>query len=403
MRLAPLALGAIVGVCAGSSALAQTAPVVSTKRQMTVGLAVAVVHDSNIVGAQSLAPTGLSPQETTLRPSVNFSITQPVGRQALFLRGAAGYDFHQKNPSMDSRRINVTGGGILRTSACQATIFGTYSSQQSELIDQTQVSVTNQLTTTSEAVGLACQIARGLGVQTTVERQDVSNSVPLQKLADHVGKNASGSVSYGRPSLGALALQVAYSDQSYPNRINVLGGVGDSYASTTIGLSYQKAFGQKLNLTVGGGRTMIKRDFVVPGMSHSTTATNYSANVAYILNHRVDFALNATKAVTPSNQAGKLFDIATSAGAIAHYKLGTRFVFGAGASVLKTHSNPDTSVGAGLVITNARTESVFASVRYQQSAKASVTFDVRQVDRKTNIPVLNYSDTRVSLTTAMTF
>jgi hypothetical protein len=395
----------MIGVGAGSTATAQQMPPAQNAgREMTFGAVVAVVHDTNIAGGAAGTGANLQPADTVLRPAANFTIFQPVGRQALFLRGTAGYDFHQNNPNLDSQRVNLTGGGILRASACQATLTGTYSSARSELIDATNLaSVSNQQTTTSEALGVGCGIGTSIGVNAQVRHQDLKNSIPFQKLADNNSNSVSGAMTYGRPTLGVVGLQASYSKEKLPNALNVLGGVGDGFANTSLSANYQRALSQKLNFNLGGGISSIKRDNARPGVKKSLNSFTYNAAVTYTLNNRMDFGLNTTRGVKPTDEAGKLYDIATTYGGTANYKLGARFLLGAGASLLKTKSNTDSSLPIGLVVTDARTNTIYGSIRYQQSAKASVTFDVRQLDRKTNVPILNYSDTRVSLTTAVNF
>jgi hypothetical protein len=87
---------------------------------------------------------------------------------------------------------------------------------------------------------------------------------------------------------------------------------------------------------------------------------------------------------------------------LANYKLGTRFILSGGGRRAETNSNADTAV-IGPVLTKSRENAVFASVRYRQSERASLLFDVRRVDRKTDIPSFDYSSTRFGLTLDVSF
>jgi hypothetical protein len=382
------------------------------KRQINFGFLVTGVHDSNLAGGQGSTPaTGpsgskltLTPEDTTWRPSANFSVVQPLGRQSVFVRGTVGYDFHQNNPRLNSNRVDVSSGASLSSRACQTALVGDYSTRQTELIDATQLSVQNQQESTTVSLNGGCGARGGAGVQLGLQRQDVSNSVAIQKLADHSLQSVTLGLTYGRPTLGNVILAYSYSDQDYPNRINALGGVGDSYANQSIGLTFKKSFGTRLSLVAGASESIVQLKVVRAGMSKTSSNVNYNVAVTYTVNQRLDLGLNASRATKPSNQAGGLFDVVTGGGLNANYKIGSRFALGAGATYLESVSNGGSpTVPVLATITNSRTNSYFASIRYNQSSKASVTLDVRQEDRTTNLPTFDYSDTRISLTTAVNF
>ena len=404
MRLRPLALGAIVGVCAGSSAIAQQMPNVGNKRQTEIGLRLAVIHDSNISRSSEAVALmrGLQQEDYTYQPQATVSITQPIGRQVIFLRGSGGYDFHQENKRLDRRRIDVTGGGVASLSACKVAATAAYAAGQSELDDLTGFAVKNLQKTTTEGVNVACGQQRGFATLISGQHQDVTNSSIRQESTDHSSDTGTAAVSYVNPALGNLSVIFNYSVQDFPNRVNVTGGVGDGYLTRTLGANYDRRFGTKLKMAARAGATMVKRDSAPPGIPLKFTATTYNGSVDYILSRQFQFTATASRAVMPSNRAGKLYDITTDVDAHTRYKLGTRFVLTTGYTRSNTASNTDTAL-VGAVITKARLNTAYGSVNYRQSNKLSYIIDLRQLDRKTNLPMFDYSDTRFSISAALTF
>ena len=401
MRLKTLAIGAaLVGLGAGSAAVAQTMPAAQAKSTTDFGLILTGIHDSNLAGGSGGNST-LTPDDYTFRPEASFSINKPLGRNVVYLRGTAGYDFHQQNQRLNSRRLDVTSGGILRASACQAALFGAYNTQQSQLADVTQASVLNRLTQVSEGAGLSCGRS-GLSGQLVVSHMEATNSLALTKTADHHSKGAALSVAYGRPSLGSLGVSATYSEEEYPNRPDALGAIGDGFKTESYGVNYQKRLGQKLSFTVGVADSVVHRRTAPPGIALTSSGLNYSLVASYALSSRLNFNLNVSKSTVPSNQAGKLVDTSTRGDLSASYKLGSRFTFGLGGDISDSKSNADTTLGV-LAITNSRVKTVYGSLNYRQSQRLGINFDVRHEERVTNLPQFDYSDTRVSLSTALSF
>lgn len=404
MRLRPLALGAILGVMAGSSAMAQAMPNIEAKRQTDIGLRLAVFHDSNISRSNPVvaASRGIRQEDYTYRPQATFSLVQPIGRQALFLQGAAGYDFHQYNSKLDKRRVNVTGGGIATLGICKVALTGAYSASQSELDELDGTVGQNLQETTTESGVVACGRQRGFNAQFAGNHQDVSNSAARQQTADHTSDSGTVALGYGNQTLGKAGVMFAYAVQDFPNRLSARGSVGDGYLTRTLGVNYEKNFGSKLKIAGGVGATMVKRDSSPVGVPLKFTSTSYTGLISYAVSKRLSLTADTSKSVTPSNRAGKLYDIATTTDVLANYKLGTSFTLSGGGRIADTNSNVDTTV-PGPVVTNARDKAIFASIRYRQSEHASVAFDVRQEHRKTNLPTFDYSNTHFGLTLDVSF
>jgi hypothetical protein len=408
MRLSPLALGVALSAAACVPALAQQQtpmPAIQPQRQMKFDATLNALYDSNVARSDDATAKlrGVKPEDDILTPGVRASIVQTFGRQALFLQGDGGYEFHRRNHQLNRQRANVVGGLMTRIGqGCQEELYSAYRAQQSDLADIIQGTVKNLQQSTSVAAGVSCARETGLGGLLQVQREDVKNSDHTQKIEDVTSKTLSTQVSYGRPSLGTVGLVYSYARNEFPNRINPGRPVGDSFQVQSYGLQVQKKFTPKLHADATVTRTMVKREFAPAGVPLKSKLTSYTADVFYGLGARIDLEAHATRSVQPSDRIGKLYDILKAGEVAGHYKLGSRFLVTAGYRLEDTDSNFDTAVPV-MVVTNSRLKSLYGSIRYRQSERLSLLLDLRHETRDTNLPSFNYTSNRVGLTAEAAF
>ncbi len=405
MRLGPLALGAILSVGVCTSAIAQAVPSVGTAREYKFGFHTDVTYDDNVgrTSAALSAARHIIPQDELVSPAADFHIVQPVGQQALFLDGQVGYDFHKKNTRLNRENIDVTGGGVLTLLHCRTTIYGKYAALQSDLQDLSGLLVQNLLTTTAEAIGTQCGSGRGFTGSGVVQHRDVTNSLAFQKAADHKSDSVSGSFGYGNTSLGVLMLTGSYSKNGYPNRIDpTTGAAAGGFASESIGVSYEKAFGSKINTSVMVSENTLRRDFAPAGIGSKVTGVNYLVSVEYRASSRLSLKAHSQRAFQPSNRAGKLYDLVTSSELTGDYTLGNRFTIELNGIVDDLKSNKDTTILIPTP-TKSRKKTISGSLHYRQSDRASLVLDLRHESKVTDLPNFNYDDNRATLTLAVSF
>jgi hypothetical protein len=404
MRLA-LALGAILsaGVCTG--AMADTGvPNIEDKQVRQIDFTTALLYDSNVSHTSDAlsAQRGIKPEDETVRPGLNFNVVQPVGREALFLSGFAGYDFHRYNKDLDHINADMTGGGLLNVGPCKSTIFGIYQASQSNPEDVVAARVRNLLTTTTEAISVACGRETGISEQLVYRHSNANNSNTSSKVADHDSDGVSGGVSYGNASLGSLGLVAAYSHQEFPNRQIIAGSFGDAYTSESIGVMYSRDIGSRLKGSVTLSDALIRRNQAPVGIPLKTSGLNYDVSGEYAVSKNLTVSLTGSRAYQPSNRPGKLYDLLTAWEVDGKYQLGTKMTLGLGAVFKDLASNVD-SVTAVALPTTSHERDIYGSISYQATKRASLSFELRQEDKTTDVQAFNFTDTRATLSLDVTF
>jgi hypothetical protein len=406
MRRKTLALGAILSAW-GGAAVAQQAPQVpqiTATRDWQLDARVLTAYDSNLARGNSEIATarGVSQDDITVTPSVHANIVQPFGSQAVFLDGFAGYDFHAKNPKLDSQRFAISTGAAGVVGPCRPTVFGSYREQQSDLADLNLVSSTNRVRAESIGAAIGCGRAVGINGNVAVSRTNVTNSAAQLRVSDYTGETLSISVAYLAPTLVNAALIYSYANNEYPNRINLGRPVGDGFFTETLGLRLDRRFGSRITVAAGAAATRLKREFAPPGTPQKISATTYDASVSYQIGRRIQLDASGVRNVVPSSRPGKLYDIAETLQGSATYRLGSRISLSVGHTYSDMNSNVDTAL-VGLVVTSSVTNSTYGRVDLQRIGPGTVSLDVRHERRDANLPSFNYSATRVALTTSVSF
>jgi hypothetical protein len=407
MRVKSLALGAILGVSAGAAANAQMgprAPVVGQERQFAFEARVTGYYDSNIARTSKAAAVArnVTPEDWVLAPAISANIVQPLGRQRLFLNGSAGYDFHRENAQLDRGRYDVTAGGAASLGFCRPLTYGTYRAAQSDLADIDLGTVSNFQETVVVAAGGDCGRPIGLSGSLMAQRADTKNSADSMLIQDNTAETLQASVRYGNPTLANVALLWVYSNNEFPNRILPGRPVGDGFWTQTVGLQVDRRFGARINFSGSVAQTYLKREFAPPGEQLDFRTTSFEANFSYRAGTRLTAELLGARQVKPSSRPGKLYDISENFEGRLRYRLNPRVNISAGHAYTDLTSNVDT-LGARAVLTDSLTNATYANVEYRGLGRASVRLEVRYEDRDTNLPVFNYSATRVGVTTTVGF
>ncbi len=385
--------------------MAQSAPQIEAVRQTTFGVSGDVTYDSNVGhgNAATASTRHIQPEDELFRPRANFSFVEPIGRQAVFLQGTAGYDFHRQNKQLDRVNADLMGGGLIVTGVCRTTLYAGYAASQSDPQDVPGPTAGNLFTTTTEGAALACGTPTGLTGQVGFRHSDGSNSNSAQSTADHKVDAVNGSVGYGNASLGAVSLVASYSKSDFPNRV-LFGGTpnGGGFTTESLGVSYQKAIGSRIKASVTVGGSRVNREGTPAGVPRTSNGLNYAGTVDYKIGNKIDLSLVGSRAYVPSNRAGKLYELLTHTELSGVYHLGSRIDLTLGGILEQSEANLDTSIPTKVPTTFHKND-IYGTAAYRQNQHTSLVLDVRHENKTTDVPAFDYSDNRVSLTIAVTF
>ena len=408
MRLKPFPMSALLAIGICSPAFAQELPNAPTKGVTRIGFSLIASHDTNIAATSKgeAVKRGLAPDDYTLRPALDVEYARPFGRQIIFLEGSGGYDFHKLNTRLDRRNIRGQAGVAAPVGTCNVVATVGYESAQSDLIDVSGPVVENLQDIFSETFGVSCGRADGFSGMLVGQHQTVDNSSVIQQVSDYRSYSGTGALTYKTARKDELAVVGRYSDNKYPNSIVALGAApGSAFRVASIGVSAVKNIGPKVVLNALVSRTLLDRDNAPASIASSSNFNTYRGGALYKVSPRLEFEAIGSRAIVPSSQTGKLYDLLTEAELMSRYRQSPRLQLALGAKRSDVVSNTDTSAGlqTAFIISKSRTDTAYGNITYRQSRLATFIFDARRIDRKTNVALFDYVDMRLSLTTRLAF
>ena len=374
---------------------------------MDVGLQLVVERDNNVSrsNAAVAARQGIVQDDVIVTPSLTVDIRQPLGRQSVFLKGAIGYSFYDKNERLDRERANLQGGVELGAGPCMVKATADYLRGQSELRDMGLTNTVEKVLETrrigAEAV---CATSGGLGLVAGASQTWGENSAAQVVDADSEKRGYRVGVTYARPTLGALTLFGSREEVDYPNR-RLVGGRADGYELEAIGVTYSRKLGARIEGEITAAHTTVEP--AAPLSPGTTTGTDfegatYSALLAYRASSRLRFQAEFSRAVSPTLAVGRQYEVQTGYRVSGDYDIGSRFRFSLG--VAQNESEADgTSSALANVLTNSTTKAVYGALRYQQSRRLGFTLNARHEERDANASEFDFSAESVGVTANVTF
>lgn len=378
-------------------------------RRVDVQLQGQVEHDTNLIRTTRAlaAAQGLSLADTVYAPTLNIDLLLPLGRQAVFARGSAGYMFHERNRRLDTERFDLEGGLGGSVGPCGTVVGGGYQRGRSELNDQTLVtSIENILEVKSVNAGLTCIKSPGLGVTLTASKSWASNSSVRATNGDYHTDTISGGLIYGRPIAGSVSLQGQYAQTKYTDQPAVPRAT-DGYTSLGGGLRVERKLGTRLQASAGLSYTAVNVDrsatpvLGAPPIKDFKGLT-YSADAAYRISSRFRVQGKFERAVQPTLLTGGGFELQTNYSGRVEYRLGSRITVSLGAEQQKSDVRGNAAT-VGLVLTDARTRAASSTISYRQSDRLTFTLSGRLEERKANDPRFEYSSERIGASANVNF
>lgn len=403
-----LAVGAILAVSAAASQAmaADKAPPVD---RFSVNLSARAEYNTNISGASEAEARarGITVEDWVYTPSVSVNFNLPVGRQVVFLRGSAGYLFHDQNKSLDSERITLDTGVRGRISLCNVTVGGNYQRSLSSMDDIVLgPTIDNILEVKSVGATAICARKTGLGLTGAVTQEWGDNSTTLLQTQDYESTTYTGGVVYSRPRLGTITVFGRHQKIDYVNRAPGLGVLGgpNGYESNTGGVSYERHLGARIDGTISTSYTSVDSlGAVVPGATTSGdfSGFTYSLNARYRVTNRLTTEFLFSREVSPSNRFGDSYDLSENYEVRGSYNFGSRITGRLGYQ----HRNVDSKGGQIFAgnLTDSRSTVVSGGLTYRQSKRVSLNLDAAHEEREANDPRYNYDNTRVGVSASVDY
>lgn len=372
-------------------------------KQFDIELAARAAYDTNVSRSNEAvaALRGLQREDWILSPTVSVDVVQPLGRQAIFLKGDVGYNFYQENDRLDREKIALKGGAKVNLGPCRSTIGGSFDRRQSDLRDLQLGSIENVESLQGVSMEMGCGRVAGLSANMSVADERADNSSAQRKRSDYQSTNATAGLVYRRATFGELTLFGRVGSTTYKNRLITSGGVteADGFDSYGLGVNFGRNIGSRLrgSLSIGymsvDPKTPVGNDF---------EGITYSADLTVKPSNRLETRLFAERAVKPSNRYQASYSVDRSYNLQAEYAVGSRIKIGLGAGYADRRYESAALRGAP-VITEEEVRTVSGTVRFTMSRRLILLLDATQEERDANLHGFDYTANRVSLSATTTF
>lgn len=390
------------------------AAMAAPERGLSGQAAVDATYDENSVGlgAGAIAAQNLRRSEVVVTPSAQLRYDMPVGRNAVFLEGSAGYDFHSRNKRLDKFRWSMGAGAALQIgSRCSSTLGAEYRSQQSTYGDL-GVALDNLERTQDYNFSARCAAPIGIGVTGGISHKIGENSSILRQRSDLKSTSYFAGLIYNAPSVGTISLTGGRDDRQYPNRFVVtpLGLERDGVTVDRVSLAVERPIGARLV-----GSASISYIWTDPDVSitEDFKGVGWGAGLSYQLGSRTKVNLDTSKDTTSSAALDSSYQITRSYGLNASYQLGSQITLSAGGALKKRRFKGGDPLAVipgpnGTVIPlplrdKEKTTMVFAEIGYQLNRRLGFALNGAHEERKASGTFYDYSGNSVRLSTVFSF
>ena len=407
----------VLGLACAAAAASSSVEAQVTSQAMVAGRQVRTVKvragaqaefDTNIAKTSEAQAViqGLTLEDVTYTPSLNVNFVVPLGRQAVFMQGAASYLFHQNNKRLDHDSFNVAGGVGNSLGPCGTVLTGAYQRGRSQLSDRALVLDVQSITETKSATfGLTCSRPSGLGIVANGMLQRGSNSGSTVAIREFETESLSGGLSYGRPSSGSISVQGNYGRTKYPQQVGAMAqGLG--YETKGVSVHVERRVGARIQL--GGtfgyveAMSLAPPPVTVPTMPSRFKGINYLGDASYRASSRLQASATFSRQISPSLIAGRSFEVQSAYSLGVDYKIGSRISTRLAAQQTESTSRGG-SPATATTLTASKVKTVLASIRYRQSDRLSFVLNAAHEQRTANDPRFAYTGDRVGLTADVSF
>jgi hypothetical protein len=273
----------------------------ANRERLVIEPSMTLSYDSNILRRDSTIAGG-DTDNVRVTPSLTVGYNREVGRTALSLGAALGYDFNSRFRYLNRQRLTLRAGVVLPVGAlCPISLSASHQEAQYDLAD-TEDSVASVLTINEFSTNIRCTRA---GITPTLggSYRDTRNST--NPLGDNNYREAHFGARLNVPSIGALTINGQLGKIARPEFERVTG-TEDSTDIKRIYLAFERAVAPRFRFssTIGFVDATPARS-TVPSFS----GLSYSAEAGYLFTPRLRLTLNGSR------------DVETSSGLTASYMI----------------------------------------------------------------------------------
>jgi hypothetical protein len=368
-------------------------------RNIGLGAQVGIEYDSNVARASEAVADarGIQRDDTIITPALTADITQPIGRQYVFLQGSVGYSFYAANDDLNRETADVVGGIGTRVGPCQGTISVGFTRRERGLEELVASNPRELQNTTTATLQQVCGLTGGLGASFSASSAASDSSGSSIDRLDYTTTSVSAGLVYRRSTLGEASLFASYGKTEYDEGLpfSVPG-----YDVTSIGVSYSRNVGSRITGSASISQTWVESE---SPFGVDSSGINYAFNVGYRPSERLNVSASWTRDIRPSAQLGRNYSIREGVGIDASYRLGSRMTYTIGASQRKITSRGGLPVAGIIVLTDSRLNEFNTGLRFDLNDRISFSLDGSYSDYGTSNPLYDYTATRVGLTTSVAF
>jgi hypothetical protein len=371
-------------------------------RRMNVEVRGRVLYDSAVTRSPppGSPPGTLRQWDVLYSPGVSMDIVQPLGSFYTYVQGRAGYEFYQRNPKLNSTRLNLSTGAGGALGPCNLEVTGAWARGQIQVQDLTLGVTQNEQEVVSAGLQANCATSSGFFTQAGVQVTRVDNSA-ARGVVDNEGINYNAGAGYGNPALGTIQAIVQYQRSDYMYEDIPVGVVPSPGVDVVnYGLQYERPIGRRLLGRVGVGYSVVD---VRSGTDDKNGSYTADVSLTYTPNRRVVGNLAYRRNASPSTLTGIDYILLESVDAQVTYRLTPRLQAQFGGSW--TDRSYKGQIDPLLVGAPQNEEVVRGSlgVSLRVGRKSTISLDGAYQDRRTNVPELSYDSVQAGLTVATSF
>lgn len=388
----------LLAACAGAApAFAQA----QRGRHIDVSASARLQYDSNVVLSDRRLSGGGAEGDASVAPSLDLDIYLPRATGDFTLSGSLGYNFYRRFTRLNREQLDLRAAANQRVlSDCIVHGEAAYSRQLSDIGNVLTTAPADSINNTQEVrdygADIGCGGSIGLRPSVAVHRTEIRNTTALRKLSDADTTSLTGQIGYGSPALGTVSVFGRYSDSDYVNRPTP-SGKSDGTRVYSAGLQLERSMGTRLNLT--GSVSYVQLDPKLAGAS-GFKGVGFDLSAQYN-GDIVQVGLSGSRNAGPSQVIFASYEISTAVGLTLGTQITPLIGWNGGFTYQRRALQPSPLFAGLLELGADNIYTLSTGLTYHAGRRLRFRLDASEVKRTSTTNLIDYSATRVSLTTSL--